>query len=229
MPFHYNAVSKPNGQVTTRIAQQGSVGTAEIVTAAAAESGLTAAQVTAAGSAIFRQIILTARESKNALRIFDLFSFRPTCGGEFPDLDFQPTPEAMNLAIRGSVAPAGQALFETGLDFVRDDTVGQKVPIIDRVYNATTNSTDHCTPGGGFKINGQDLGRPDLASSEFGVFLQPVAGGASVRCPSIIDWTENEITGVWASGVTGAQKLIIVTQYSFGSPRTTTYGTNLLP
>ena len=138
MAFHYNAVSKAGGRATTRISLQGQVTEQEIVAAAAAESGLTAAQITTAGTALFRQIILLAgRESKNALRVFDLFSFRPACGGDFPDIEFQPSPEAMNLAIRATVAGAGQSLFEDGLEFIRDESIGEKHAIIDRVYNAT--------------------------------------------------------------------------------------------
>jgi hypothetical protein len=34
MAFHYNAVSKANGRVTTRVSLQGNVTTAQIVTAA---------------------------------------------------------------------------------------------------------------------------------------------------------------------------------------------------
>jgi hypothetical protein len=230
MAFHYNAVSKTGGRATTRISLQGQVTEQEIVAAASAESGLTAAQITAAGTAIFRQIIqLAGKESKQALRIFDLMSFRPTCGGDFPSIDFQPTAEGMNLAIRGSLSPAGQALFEDGLDFVRDESIGEKHAIIDRVYNATTKTTDHYTAGGGFKINGQDLGQPDLASSTFGLFLEAVSTGARIKLASIIDWTDGEITGAWPAGVTGAQRLVVVTQYAFGLPRTTIYGTNLTP
>ena len=230
MAFHYNAVSKTGGRATTRISLQGQVTEQEIVAAAAAESGLTAAQITTAGTALFRQIILLAgRESKNALRVFDLFSFRPACGGDFPDIEFQPSPEGMNLAIRATVAGAGQSLFEDGLEFIRDESIGEKHAIIDRVYNATTRTTDHYTAGGGFKINGQDLGQPDLQSSTFGVFLEAVSNGTRVKLTSIIDWSDSEITGAWPAGITGAQRLVIVTQYSFGLPRTTIYGTNLTP
>ena len=227
MAFHYNAVSKVGGKVATRISLQGSVSTQEVVTDAVAECGLTEAQINTAGPAIFRAIIRKAgKQGKNALRIFDLLSFRPTCGGEFPDLNFQPTAEAMNLSLRGSLAPAGQSLMEEGLEFIRDESIGEKQATIERVYNATSKATDRYTAGGGFKINGQDLGRPDLQSSQFGLFLEAVTGGARTRCSSIIDWTEGEITGAWPAGVTGAQRLV-VTQYDFGSPRTSIYGTTL--
>lgn len=229
MAFHYNAVTRTNGRVTTRVSKQGNVTTAQIVAAAAAETpGLTPEQITAAGTSILRQVILLgARESKDVLRLFGLMSFRPTSGGDFPDLDFQPTPAALNLALSGSVAPDGQTLYESGLDFVRDENIGVKHAIIERVYNATTNSTDRYTSGGGFKISGQDLGNPDLTNVTYGVFLQSISMPTLVRCPSIIDWTNNEISGAWASGVTGPQRLIIVTRYDGGTARTTTYGTNL--
>ena len=230
MAFHYNAVSKAGGRATTRISLQGQLTEETLVADAAAETGLTAAQITAAGTAIFRRIILGGgQEGKNILRLFNLMSFRPACGGDFPSIDFQPTPDGMNLAIRGSLSPAGQALFEEGLEFIRDESIGEKHAIIDRVYNATTRTTDHYTAGGGFKINGQDLGQPDLQSSTFGVFLEAVSNGTRVRLTSIIDWSDSEITGAWPAGITGAQRLVIVTQYSFGLPRTTIYGTNLTP
>lgn len=229
MAFHYNAVSKAGGRATTRISIQGQFTEQQLVTNVATETGFPAAQVTTIGTAILRQIILGAgQESKNLLRLFELMSFRPTCGGDFPNIEFQPTADAMNLAIRGSLSPAGQTLFEAGLEFIRDDSIGEKHAIIDRVYNATTKTTDHYTAGGGFKINGQDLGQPDLASSEFGVFLEAVANGNRVKVTSIIDWTDGEITGAWPAGITGAQRLVVVTQYAFGHPRTTIYGTNLV-
>lgn len=60
--FHYNVV--PSGQnVSTRVAFQDDLKPDALVAQAAAASGLTAEQITTAGTAIFRQIIAAAKQT----------------------------------------------------------------------------------------------------------------------------------------------------------------------
>lgn len=228
--FHYNVV--PSGaNVSTRIAFQGDVAQSDLVAAAATSSGLTPEQVTAAGTAIFQQIIGAGKNSKKVRRLFNLFTFTPRCGGVHSDADFQPTPTNMNLSINLTLAPDGLALMEEDLSFQRDQVMGTKVPVIDRVYDANSRVLNKCTAGGAFRISGHDFGlEPGAGASSLGVFLTPVAGGAAVRVAGYSEWTETEIMGSWPSPLTGAQQLSIVTNYSIGgSNRTGMFGTHLTP
>lgn len=109
--------------------------------------------------------------------------------------------------------------------------MGEKVPVIQRVYDGATRAPDRCTPGGAFRIGGHDFGmEPGQLEVTQGVFLTPVAGGAAVRVSSYSDWTDSEIMGSWPTGLTGAQHLSVVTSYNTGgSGRTGMYGTQLTP
>ena len=230
--FHYNVVPNPNGQnVSTRVVFQDDLLQPELVATVATETGLTPAQITQAGTAILRQIILAGKISRVTRRLFGLFTFTPRSGGSQPDADFQPTVENMNVSLNASLAPDGQALFETGLTFQRDGVLGERGPVINRVYDAAARATDRCTPGGPFKIGGHEFGQePGATATGMGLFLKPVAGGAAVRIGFFSEWTATEIMGAWPAGLTGAQQLSIVTTYEgSSSPRTFIYGTNLTP
>ncbi len=214
--FHYNVIPKTTtAGVTTRIVFQDELTPAEIYAAAATESGLTAAQVEAATTAAFRQIIIGARRGQRARRVGSYFSFTPRCGGGFPTADFEPTVENMNLAINAALSPDGDSLFVDGLTFQRDGILGQKLPEILRVYDALTRTLDAFTPGNPFKISGHDFGpEPALGNTTCGLFLQTVGTtNPPTRIPAYSDWTPSEITGAWPASLSGDQRLTITTSY----------------
>ncbi len=229
MAFHYTVISGPGGSgFSTRVANQEDYTEAQLVADVAADTGLTAAQVTAAGTALLHRLVLAGQNSRRTRNLFKLVTFLPRSGGVFDTPDFQPNAQAMNVGLNGNLTPDGQALFEEGITFVRDGIAGQKTPLVERVYDASSRQRNRCTPGGGFKLGGHDFGHPDLTQPAVGVFLQPVAGGAQVRVQSYIGWTDTEITGVWPAGLTGQQHILVVTKYDPASnARNTTY-TNVL-
>ncbi|HEY1769342.1 MAG TPA: hypothetical protein VGG02_03705 [Chthoniobacterales bacterium] len=228
--FHYNVV--PSGvNVSTRVSPQEDLTQDEIVDAVATSTSLTAAQVTSVGTALLQQLILGAKVSRKVRRLFGLLSFSPSCGGVHTDPDFQPTAENMNLSLNCALAPDGHVLFENGITFQRDEVMGTRAPMIDRVYDGASHALNRCTAGGAFRIGGHDFGlEPGTTDLLRGVFLAPVAGGAAVRVASYSDWTGTQIMGSWPSPITGAQVLSVVTNYSAGGTnRTGIFGTHLTP
>jgi hypothetical protein len=220
--FHYNVVPKTTGTgVSTRIVLQDELTPAEIYTAAAASTGLTAVQVEAATAAVFTQIITAARSGRRARRVGGLFSFTPRCGGSFPSEDFEPTVENMNLAINAALAPEGDALFHDGISFHRDAVMGQKTPEIIRVYDSTSRLLNFCTPGGPFKISGHDFGpEPAVGNTTCGIFIVNAAG--NVRIPAYSEWTPTEIMGAWPVAVPPSFQILVTTCYE-GSTTTRTF------
>ena len=229
MAFHYNVIPSATGSgFSTRVVNQEDYTEAQLVADVAADTGLTPAQVTAAGTALLRRLILAGQNTRRTRNLFQLLTFLPRSGGTFASPDFQPSAQALNIGINGSLTPDGQALLEDGMTFVREGVLGQKTPLVERVYDASSRQRDTYTPGGGFKLGGHDFGHPDLTQPAVGVFLQPVAGGAPVRVPSYISWTDTEITGVWPAGSDGQQHLLVVTKYEAASSvRNTTYTNRL--
>ncbi len=225
MEFHYNVVPKAgNSGFSTRVGNPPDLTPEELIASVARETGLTADQVAAAGTALFRGVILAAADSRKVRNLFGLFTFLPRCGGSFTNVDFQPTADSLNVGINGNLTPDGLHLFTDGMTFVRDGVEGAKVPIIERVYDATTRGRDKCTPGGGFKIGGQAFWHFDDVPANVGVYLQPATGGSKVRVASYISWKDSEISGVWPAGLAGSQTLTVETTYAnSGSVRNSTY------
>ena len=234
--LHFNVTPKAGGGYTTRLVTQEDLLTPELV--AAIKAGCTARgitltdeQITVAGEESAKARIAALARGRVVRRAFGLFTQEPTCGGSHPDPDFTPTIENMNVAVRGRLAPAGQDLFESLITFHRDAVLGDKVPIVTRVYNGTTRATDTITLGGAFRLNGpEDFGpEPTTAETTLGVFLQRT-GGSPVRITSISRWTESEIFGSWPTTVagTGNATLSLIVKYSGNlEPRTFIYGTSL--
>ncbi len=229
--FHYNVIPSGSG-VSTRVALQEDLDSDTLLAQVAAQTGQTQAVVDTVGRALFAGILDAARASRTARRVCGLFTFKPSCGGKHADADFQPTVENMNLDVNLTLSPEGHAVFETGITFVRDAVLGDKVPAITRVYDATTRTLDRCTPGGAFRISGHDFGpEPGPADTTLGLFLAPVSGGgAALHVASYSHWTATEIMGAWPPGLTGAQRLSLVVRYTGGgASRTGIYSTNLNP
>jgi len=211
--FHYNVIPKSAGTgFSTRIVLQDELTPAEIYTAAAASTGLTAAQVEAATTAVFTQIITGARSGRRSRQVGGLFSFVPHCGGSFPTQDFEPTVDSMNVGISGNLAPDGDALFHDGMSFHRDAVLGQKTPQILRVYDSTSRTLNFCTPGGPFKITGHDFGpEPAVGDTTCGIFI--VNAGGNIRIPAYSEWTPTEIMGAWPASVAPSFQILITTKY----------------
>lgn len=129
-------------------------------------------------------------------RAFGYFTDEPTTGGMHPAPDFIPTLDNMNPNIRSRLAPDGQVLYESLIQFHRDGVLGDKAPTVTRVYDATTRATDRITLGAPFHLSGPaDFGpEPDPAVTTLGVFLQRT-GGTRVRIGVFSEWTGSEIFG----------------------------------
>jgi len=227
MAFHYNVIPKPSGGFSTRISYQPDLPEAQLVADVAAETGLTVEQVSKVSAALLRHIIVAGKDAQPVRNLFGLVTFLPRSGGSFANIDFQPSFDALNVGINGNLTPDGLALMADGITFERDGVDGVKTPSVERVYDATSRARNKCTPGGGFKIGGEDFFHFDEVPANVGVYLQPVAGGARVRVTSYISWKDSEISGVWPTGLTGTQTLIVETTYEGGGIRSTTYTTPL--
>lgn len=234
--FHYNVIPKTGGGYTTRVVGQDDLLTPELVastvTALAARGIiLTAEQVTAAGEEMSKVRILALARGRTVRRAFGYFTDEPTCGGVHPDSDFTADVNNMNPAVRGRLAPAGQALFESHLQFQRNGVLGEKVPTIARVYDSTSRLTDRITLGGPFRISGPEAfgPEPDPAATTLGLFLERT-GGTPVRIGVFSRWTDTEIFGSWPAAIsgTGSAELRIVVRYvNNAGPSTFIYGTPL--
>ena len=234
--FHYNVVPKRNGGYTTRCVTQDDLLTPELVAstkAALAIRGivLTDEHITAAHEESARVRIAALARGRVCRRLFGFFTDEPSCGGSHADADFTPTVQNMNAAAPGRLAPAGQALFESFLSFQRDAVLGDKVPVITRVYNGTTHATDTISLGGSFRLSGPgDFGpEPLTTATTLGIFVQR-SGTSPVHVTSISNWTDREIFGSWPAVLIGAGSvtLTLVVKYP-GNTQTSTfvYGTPL--
>jgi hypothetical protein len=188
-------------------------------------------QITAVGEELSKARIGALSRGRVVRRAFGFFTDEPTCGGSHLDPDFSPTLENMNVAVRGRLAPDGQALFESLISFQRDAVLGDKVPLVARVYNGSTHGTDTLTLGGAFRLSGPgDFGpEPATSATTLGVFLVR-AGGTSTRVTSITQWTDSEIFGAWPMTLsgTGNVTLSVVVKYPRNTSTSTfIYGTNL--
>ncbi|MCE9609235.1 MAG: hypothetical protein K8R23_03305 [Chthoniobacter sp.] len=218
--FHYNVIPKATASgVTTRVVFQDELTPAEIYAAAGTSTGLTPAQVEAATAAVFRQIITGARAGRRSRRVGGLFSFTPRSGGAFDSPDFEPSAKSLNVGINASLSPEGDALFEDSMTFVREGVLGEKLPEILRIYDATTRTLGAITQGGPFKISGHDFGpEPAPGNTTCGIFLQPTAGGGPpIRIATFSEWGPSEIMGVWPLAVGVPPVLVSVTTCYEGS------------
>lgn len=235
--FHFNVVPKAGGSGnTTRVVTQEEMLTAELVAKtkdALTARGLTLTeeQITAVGEELAKVRIAALAQGRPVRRAFGYFTDEPTCGGVHESPDFTPTVDNMNAGVRGRLAPAGQELFDSQVVFERDGVKGDKVPMLNRVYDGATRQLDRITLGGPFRISGpDDFGpEPSPAASTLGVFLERT-GGTPVRIGVFSRWTDSEIFGSWPAAIsgTGDAELRIVAQYPNNSgPSVFVYGTTL--
>lgn len=234
--FHYNVIPKTGGGFTTRVVTQEDLLTPELVAttlAALAARGitLTAEQLTAAGEELSKTRIAALARGRTVRRAFGYFTQEPTCGGSHTDADFTPDVGNMNVAVRGRLAPAGQDLYESLIQFQRDGVMGEKAPTINRVYDSTSRLTDRITLGGPFRISGPEAfgPEPDPAATTLGLFLERT-GGTPVRIGVFSRWTDTEIFGSWPAALTGtgtAELRIVVRYVNNAGPSTFIYGTPL--
>ncbi len=235
--FHFNVTPLPgSNRVTTRAVHQDDLLTEELVasTKAALDARgitLTPEQITAVGEELSKVRIAALARGRVVRRAFGYFTDEATCGGSHADPDFIPTVENMNASVRGRLAPDGLALFESMLTFQRDGVLGDKTPVVTRVYDGATRTTDQITLGGPFRISGPEAFGPEPAANatDLGIFLQRT-GGTPVRIGMFSKWTSSEIYGSWPAAIsgTGDVELRVVVLYTGNSePSEFIYGTDL--
>jgi len=234
--FHFNVVPKAGGGNTTRVVFQEEVRTPELV--ALAKAGLdargvtlTEEQITAVGEEVSKAKIRELAKGRPIRRAFGYFTDEPTCGGRHDNPDFIPTVDNMNAGARGRLTPDGLALFDSIVSFQRDGVIGDKVPIINRIYDGATRETGQITLGGPFRISGpEDFGsEPAMGATLLGIFLER-DGGTPVRIGMFSKWTDSEIFGSWPAAIsgTGDVQLRIAVQYSGNAdPSVFVYGEDL--
>lgn len=223
----YKVRPSSTGGWTTYLDLAGDLGEDELLTRLSAASGQPIDVCRTVGAEFVRQLIAAAREGRACPNLFGLMRSEPTSGGTAEEPDGFHTATDLNLDLRLGLLPAARATLPEGMHIEKRGQQGPKTPIVTGVWCCTTDREDRYTAGHFIRLRGRHL-KHDYDDSEQGVFLTPLAGGATHRCRGTRSSTKGRIIAIVPEDMTGPLRLRVSVRIE-NSLRSFEYAVHLQP
>lgn len=219
-PFQFTTRTGPQGQVTTAPSYRGTKTNAEVY--AEVQTRLGTAPLAIAGVLkTFHEIIIDwTKQGWKIDPIEDLIGYFDTCGGSFPDTNFQPNFDSLKVAPGIHWGEDGRLRAADSITFENTGHTARIVPVIFRITDNWTGQANHYTAGKSVRIElSNRSGRLEFNRANGSKVQFRKADNSLVEATDYGAPAATEIVAQVPTGVTGPIT-VIVTMLINGSLRT---------